>query len=139
LAEHLTQKIIELNQQPPQAVMLIGGGSLTPLLPEKLAEKLQLPIGRVAIRGADAIKRLELREDMIGPEYVTPIGIAITAQHHPIKYLTVQLNNEEIRIFDLKKVVIGDVLLHAGWDLDNIIARPGMALSIEINGNLKFI
>ncbi|WP_120188885.1 cell division FtsA domain-containing protein [Ammoniphilus oxalaticus] len=139
LAEQITHKILELNEQAPQAVMLIGGGSLTPTLPESIAKKLQLPTSRVAVRGADAIKGLKVDEQLKGPEFVTPIGIAVAAQRHPIKYVTVRLNDEEVRIFDLKKITVGDVLLHAGWDLRTVKPRPGLALSVVINGDVKFI
>ena len=107
LAEQISQKILELNGTAPEAVMLIGGGSLTPALPEKLAKLLQLPKARVAVRGAEAIRTLLLNGELKGPEYVTPIGIAVAAQNHPIKYLNVKLNGEEIRIFDLKKIQVG--------------------------------
>jgi cell division protein FtsA len=139
LAEEISQKILELNGVSPQAVMLIGGGSLTPTLPEKLANQLQLPAGRVAIRGTEAIKNLIGKEPLQGPEFVTPLGIAVAAQSHPVKYLTATLNGEEIRIFDLKKIEVGDVLLHAGWDIKKLSGRPGMAMSVLVNGNVKFI
>ena len=139
LANQISQKIWELNGAAPQAVMLIGGGSLTPVLPEKLAQKLQLPPSRVAVRGTEAIRNLSQNDNLKGPEFVTPIGIAVAAQHHPIKYLTVSLNNEEVRMFDLKRIQVGDVLLHAGWDIKKIKGRPGMAISIEVNGKVKFI
>jgi cell division protein FtsA len=139
LAEEIANKILELNGTSPQAVMLIGGGSLTPTLPEKLAAKLQLPTARVAIRGTDAIKNLMGKESLQGPEFVTPLGIAVAAQSHPVKYLTVSLNGEEVRIFDLKKIQVGDVLLHAGWDIKKLPGRPGMAISVQVNGKVKFI
>lgn len=139
LAEEISQKILELNGVSPQAVMLIGGGSLTPTLPEKLANQLQLPAARVAIRGTEAIKNLIGKESLQGPEFVTPLGIAVAAQSHPVKYLTATLNGEEIRIFDLKKIEVGDILLHAGWDIKKLSGRPGMAMSVLVNGNVKFI
>lgn len=139
LAEEISKKILELNGASPQAVMLIGGGSLTPTLPEKLANQLQLPATRVAIRGTEAIKNLIGKESLQGPEFVTPLGIAVAAQSHPVKYLTATLNDEEIRIFDLKKIQVGDILLHAGWDIKKLSGRPGMAMSVLVNGNVKFI
>jgi cell division protein FtsA len=139
LAEEISKKILELNGASPQAVMLIGGGSLTPTLPEKLANKLQLPATRVAIRGTEAIKNLIGKESLQGPEFVTPLGIAVAAQSHPVKYLTANLNGEEIRIFDLKKIQVGDILLLAGWDIRKLSGRPGMAISVQVNGKVKFI
>ena len=139
LAEKISHRILELNGASPQAVMLIGGGSLTPTLPEVLARKLQLPAARVAVRGADAIKNLVQNDSIKGPEFVTPIGIAVAAQSHPIKYLTVTLNDDEVRIFDLKKIHVGDVMLHAGMNIKKLYGKPGMAISVQVNGKLRFL
>ena len=94
LAESISQEILRLNHaKPPQAVMLIGGGSLTPRLPIILAEKLNLPTTRVAIRSIDAIKDLEIEANhQKGPELVTPIGIAISSKVNPIRYVSVDVN-----------------------------------------------
>lgn len=84
LAEAISNEILRLNNQnPPKAIMLVGGGSLTPNLTNEIATILQLPANRVAVRGIDAIQNLT-KEDSIPatPELVTPIGIAIAAKRH---------------------------------------------------------
>lgn len=139
LADLISERIMELNSRPPQAVMLIGGGSLTPRLSEKIAERLRLPQARVAVRGADAIQSFTEKVDLRGPEFVTPLGIAVAAEKHPIKYLTVYLNEEPLRIFDLKQMTVGDVLLYAGVDIKRLHGRPGLAMTIHINGRMKII
>src|SRR5690625_5091412 len=84
LANLLAEEVVTLNSKAPQAVMLIGGGSLTPQLGEKLAAYLQLPVNRVAIRGIDAIHYLEQSDNLpSGPDFVTPVGIAISATKNP--------------------------------------------------------
>ena len=56
LAESIAQQILELNgNEPPQAVILVGGGSLTPHLSDYVAEIMNLPMGRVAVRHPDKI------------------------------------------------------------------------------------
>ena len=37
LAESISREILNLNNEVPQAIILIGGGSLTPMLSEMLA------------------------------------------------------------------------------------------------------
>ncbi|WP_326938315.1 cell division protein FtsA [Alkalihalobacillus alcalophilus] len=59
LAQKISHEILELNGKPPKAVMLVGGGSLTPELPKHVAELLRLPENRVAIRGIEAIQKLK--------------------------------------------------------------------------------
>ncbi|MFT9847211.1 cell division protein FtsA [Aneurinibacillus sp. REN35] len=139
LATLISNRIIELNGRAPQAVMLIGGGSLTPGLPQKIAERLQLPVARVAVRGADAIQSFTDKADLSGPEFVTPLGIAVAAEKHPIKYLTVYVNEESLRIFDLKQMTVGDVLLYAGVDIKRMHGRPGLAMTVHVNGKMRII
>ena len=136
LANSISEEILRLNNaKPPQAVMLIGGGSLTPCLSNILAEKLSLPENRVAIRGIEAIKNLEIEGDhQQGPELVTPIGIAISSEVNPIHYVSVEVNGIPVRLFDLKQLTIGDALLAAGLQLTKLYGKPGNAKIISING-----
>ena len=70
LASSITKEIKrQNNQKAPKAVMLVGGGSLTPSLPFLIAEQLGLPENRVAIRGVDAIQQLDQTDLPVkGPE-----------------------------------------------------------------------
>ncbi|MGG3955769.1 cell division protein FtsA [Bhargavaea massiliensis] len=138
LADTISKEILRLNnQQSPKAVMLVGGGSLTPELPKRLAQKLHLPENRVAIRGIDAIQKLHIdREEMKHrPELVTPIGIAIAAKQTPIQYVTVEVNKQSIRLFDMKQLTIGDALLAAGIQLHKLYGKPGLACVVTLNGH----
>jgi cell division protein FtsA len=137
LASAISDEILALNNhKPPKAVMLVGGGSLTPELPKRLAAKLQLPENRVAIRGIEAIQKLELTSEMAerGPELVTPIGIAIAAKQTPVQYISVYVNEQLVRLFDMKRLTVGDCLLAAGIPLNKLYGKPGMALVFTLNG-----
>ncbi|RPF55325.1 cell division protein FtsA [Aquisalibacillus elongatus] len=135
LAESICHEILALNGQAPKAVMLVGGGSLTPALPEKIAEHLNLPTNRVAIRGIDAIQVLDEKEQLPdSPEFVTPIGIAIAAKQNPVQYISVEVNNRTIRLFDLKQLTLGDCLLASGIELNKLYGKPGMAIMVHLNG-----
>ncbi|MFZ3589408.1 pilus assembly protein PilM [Bacillus sp. DJP31] len=134
LANSICQEILRLNKKPPKAVMLVGGGSLTPELPKRIANMLELPENRVAIRGIDAIQNLQLPEHFQkGPELVTPIGIAIAANRSPVQYLTVYVNERPIRLFDMKQLTVGDSLLASGIKLNKLYGRPGLAIMIKVN------
>lgn len=135
LTTAISDEILTLNNnKSPKAVMLVGGGSLTPELPGLLAKKLNLPDNRVAIRGIDAIQNLEFREHISkGPELVTPIGIAIAARKNPIQYITVTVNDRTVRLFDMKKLTVGDCLLASGIELNKLYGKPGMAMIITVN------
>jgi cell division protein FtsA len=139
LAEGITNEILQLNGKPPQAVMLVGGGSLTPHLRQQMASKLQLPIERVAIRGIDAITRLIPSLQQTGPEFVTPVGIGIAARENPVKYVTVIVNEKTLRLFQVKKLTIGDALIAGGADLAKLYGRPGFGLMVKVNGEVKIL
>lgn len=136
LADQITNEILRLNGlKPPKAVMLIGGGSLTPNLCEKIAEKLKLPKNRVAIRDINAIQNLQLQETVAGgPEMITPIGIAISANQNPLQYKTIYVNEIPVRIFEVRKLTVGDCLLQAGLKMNKLYGKPGLAKMITING-----
>ncbi|MEB1807833.1 MAG: cell division protein FtsA [Bacillaceae bacterium] len=140
LANAITAQILELNGKSPKAVMLVGGGSMTPSLTKYIAQALQLPDNRVAIRGIDAIKTLASTEGIKeGPELVTPIGIAIAAKENPIEYISIIVNDRTIRVFDVKKLTVGDALLAAGVEISKLYGRPGSAMMIYVNEQLVTI
>ncbi|MFC4409758.1 cell division protein FtsA [Chungangia koreensis] len=139
LATSISSEILALNNgKSPMAVMLVGGGSLTPELSKELSIQLGLPENRVATRGLDAIQNLT-KEDQIpsSPELVTPIGIAIAAKRAPIHYMSVTVNDKLIRLFELKDLTVADALLAANVKAKQLYGKPGLAMSITINGNPK--
>ncbi|KAB2952266.1 hypothetical protein F9B85_08845 [Heliorestis acidaminivorans] len=141
LAQQIAEKIIALNGKSPQALILVGGGSLTPLLPEKIAEVLNLPRERVGVRGRESLKGLSGNvSNMIGPEYVTPVGIAVTSlNHQTLSFYEVTLNGQRIRLFNMGQGTVGDVLLSAGVNVKNLHGRPGLALTVQVNGEVKIL
>jgi cell division protein FtsA len=141
LAEQITKELIHLNGKTPQAVMLIGGGSLTPTLTKWIAGILGLPENRVGIKGLNSNQSIQIstESELFGPEAVTPIGIAIAARKHPVKYLSVTVNQNTVRLFDLRKLTIGDALLASGLHIKRLHGKPGLALSVEVNGKIKYI
>lgn len=134
LADAIATEIITLNKRSPKAVMLVGGGSLTPRLTYVLAKKLGLPENRVATRGTEAIKNLSTNVEIpTGPEFITPIGIAIAAKQSPVHYISVTVNGRAVRLFDMKQLTVGDSLLAAGVHIEKMYGRPGMAYMITFN------
>lgn len=135
LASSLAAEIIRLNKQSPKAVMLIGGGSMTPEITNVLASKLQLPENRVAVRGIEAIQNLNKSEILpTGPDFITPIGIAIAAKQNPVHYISVKVNDMMVRMFEMKQLTIGDCLVQAGIEINKFYGMPGLAVMVTIDG-----
>ncbi len=141
LAKAIGEEILRLNNQmAPKAVMLVGGGSLTPNLTVELGLVLDLPANRIAVRGIDAIQNLT-REDHIkaSPELVTPIGIAIAAKKMPIQYMSLTVNEQVVRLFELKEMTVADAFLAANIRAKQLYGKPGHGLSVNVNGQDIFI
>ncbi|WP_432363973.1 cell division protein FtsA [Sporosarcina sp. UB5] len=141
LSSSIAEEIKRLNNnKSPQAVMAVGGGSLTPLLTKELSSRLDLPENRVGIRGLDALSDITLSEGITStPALVTPIGIAIAARRSPIQYMSVTVNEKAIRLFELKEMTVGDALLAANVKARQLYGKPGMGMSITLNGRLMTI
>lgn len=141
LATSIAEEIKKLNnRKSPQAVMVVGGGSLTPHLTKELSSRLDLPENRVGIRGLDALSEVTLSDGIIStPALVTPIGIAIAARRAPIHYMSVTVNEKTIRLFELKEMTVGDALLAANIKARQLYGKPGMGMSVTLNGSLMTI
>lgn len=141
LAKAIGNEILRLNNNvAPKAVLLVGGGSLTPEITDELCKVLEIPKNRAAVRGIDAIQQLT-RENHVpaSPELVTPIGIAISAKTSPIKYMSVKVNNQIIRLFELKEMTVADALLAANVSINRLYGKPGLAMCIKVNGQDIFV
>ncbi|PSL44548.1 cell division protein FtsA [Salsuginibacillus halophilus] len=135
LASKISHEILRLNGKSPRAVMLVGGGSLTPGLTDMLEQALELPAQRVAVRDMNAIASLTVESNKgTGPDMVTPAGIAIASQEYPIQYVTLTLNHERLRMFDIKDLTVGDALVAGGIDISRLHGRPGIAKIVHVNG-----
>jgi cell division protein FtsA len=141
LARSIAEAILELNQGPPDGVVLVGGGSLTPSLPQKLAGALGLSTGRVGIRTRESLAGIKGQpRKLTGPEAVTPIGIGVWAfTGHPFTYHRVFVNGNPIHLWNLEGATVADALLASDCQWERLHPRPGLALTVEINGQIKSI
>lgn len=141
LATAIGHEILRLNSQvAPKAVLLVGGGSLTPEITDEICTFLKIPKNRAAVRGIDAIQKLTHEDHVpVSPELVTPIGIAIAAKNSPIKYMSVKVNNQVIRLFEVKEMTVADALLAANVSINRLYGKPGLAISVSVNGQDIFV
>jgi molybdopterin converting factor small subunit len=136
LAKEISDKIIEYNGKAPSAVFLVGGGSQIPGLAGYIAELLQLPVERVGVRSTDIIKNVEIKsKKLAGPEFITPIGIAVTAYMNRQKdFLHVTVNGVNVKLFNSKALTIADSLILVGYNPRNLIGRRGNSINFKLNG-----
>lgn len=141
IAERICNEILFLNSSSPQAVILVGGGSLTPLLSQSIAEKLNIPNNRVGIQERKRLINILGEEDSLtGPDVITPLGIAMAAlDGQVLHYYSVEVNNAIIPILELNLATVAEALLAAGLQPKAFLGRPGSALIYEINGEIKVL
>ncbi|MBP2016825.1 cell division protein FtsA [Symbiobacterium terraclitae] len=142
LAGQIARRILALNSgKPPQAVLLVGGGSMTPSLTECLAAEIGLPAQRVAVRGRDAISGVEgARNILKGPDCITPIGIAVAARDHStLGFAYVYVNGRGVRLFRPNRLTVADALLAAGVSIRELHGTIGKGLTVTVNGELRIV
>ncbi|HVJ48689.1 cell division FtsA domain-containing protein [Desulfitobacterium sp.] len=140
LANKIVSEILRLNEGIPQAVILIGGGSLTPRLREMIAEEIKLPLNRVGIQIRERIEQVFGEKEIKGPDVITPIGIGISAlEDLGLRYYDVGVNKTPVSILELQQTTVADALLSAGMSPRTLLGRPGAALTFEVNGDIKLV
>ncbi len=140
LAAAIAKQITDLNSTAPQAVLLVGGGALTPHLPHLLAEALAMPEARVAVRRPDKVAGIQaIPAELCSPDAVTPLGILKIASINTLHFLSIYVNDEEFNLFNFRDLTISDALLNAGIQLKKLNGRPGLGLMLSVNGERKFL
>lgn len=141
ISEKISQEILALNGKTPQAVILVGGGSFTPMLRERIAEKMKIPVNRVGIQERKRLSNIVGDEDSLyGPDVITPLGIAMAAlDGQVLHFYSVEVNNSIIPIFELNLATVAEALLAAGIQPKAFLGRPGSALIYELNGEIKVL
>lgn len=140
LAIAISRQIMELNGNEPQAVLLVGGGALSPRLAQLITEELKLPAGRVAVRRPELIEGItEIPEVLHSPDAVTPLGILKIASFDNIHFMRVFVNGGEYRLFNFRNLTVSDALLNAGIRLKDFNGKPGLGIMLNIDGRSQFI
>ncbi len=140
LAMAISRQIMELNGTEPQAVLLVGGGALSPRLAQLVTEELKLPAGRVAVRRPELVDGIDNIPDVLhSPDAVTPLGILKIASFDNIHFMRVFVNGGEYRLFNFRNLTISDALLNAGIRLKDFNGKPGLGIMLNIDGRSQFI
>ena len=136
LASTISDTILAVNGAAPQAVFLVGGGSLTKGLVKLLSERLGIDENHVAVGGSQFLKNVETDGLKLGAEFITPIGIGITAASDGgYDFSVITLNGEKIRVFDTKNMSVYELLSLAGYRSSEIMGHSGRNLAFALNGN----
>lgn len=136
LADAIARQILDTNGTQPSAVFLGGGGSRLMGLQEKVAEKLEMPVNRVAIAGNNfAMSVFSDTVELEKPEYATPLGIVISAGLGLLNdsYM-ISLNGQPAKLFRNGVLTLRDILLMNGYNYGDMMGRTGKSLSLTVDG-----
>ncbi|WGS64814.1 cell division protein FtsA [Marinitoga aeolica] len=143
ITSKISEKILELNGKPPIAVMVVGGGGKVPEFIDKLSLKLNLSRNRITLKNIKNIDyvKFENNVNFEGSEFITPVGIAYVAHKNEGNvFARVMVNNKPINMMLVGgNISVIQVLLQAGFTINDLVGKPAPAISYELNGELKFI
>lgn len=142
LVDVVADKILELNGVAPTALYLVGGGSMYVGLAQKFAQRLQLNEQRVTVGSGNWLPKLVAQsEAFASPDYVTPLGIALTAfMVQPYRFTAVTVNGKKVRQFRYEGLKVMDVLVLSGhYKYEQLVGRIGKRLRFELNGHIENI
>ncbi len=141
LSKEIAQDIVQANGASTSAVFLVGGGSKLKGICACVAEYLNLEPNRVVIGGNNFMMNVSSPDyDVTGPEFATPLGIAISAALNLISdSFSITLNGYKAKLFRSKKLTVLDVLLMNGFSYNQFISRSGQSMIFELNGEKKII
>ncbi len=138
----IAEKIIELNgDKSVSAVFVVGGGGKIAGFTDYLADALNIPRDRVALRGEEVLGEVnffqpEIKKD---PLLVTPIGICLNFYDQKNNFIFVNFNGERIKLYNNNRLTVVDASMQAGYSNENLFPRRGKELNFSVNGKQRMV
>ncbi len=142
ITKSVAEKIIELNgSKSVSAVFVVGGGGKIPGFITSLAEYLNLPKDRVALRGEEVLGEVTFLQENIkkDPLLVTPVGICLNFYDQANNFIFVNVNGERVKLYDNNKLTIVDAAIQIGFPNEKLFPRRGKAINYTLNGNKRLV
>lgn len=142
IAQEVSAKIRELNgDKTVSACFVVGGGGKIHGFTEKLAEDLDLPEERVALRGEEVLGDVTFEQEDIkkDPLLVTPIGICLNYYEQRNNFIMVRFNGERIKLYDNNRLTIVDAALQVGFSNDELFPKRGTPINFTVNGVARLV
>lgn len=142
ITKSVADRIIELNGgKTVSAVFVVGGGGKHEGFTEKLAEYLQLPENRVAIRGAEVLTNVEFEQPGIRKDstLVTPIGICMNFYEQKNNFIHVMVNEQRVKLYDNGRVTVLDACVGYGFAQKDLFPIRGDSIHYTVNGEERVV
>lgn len=138
ITTEVADKIMELNGgETVKAAFIVGGGGKIHGFDTRLADKLNLPYERVALRGEEVLKEVTFEQPGVkkDPLLVTPIGICLNYFEQRNSFIMVHFNGERIKLYDNNRLTIVDAALQAGFPNEYLFPKRGKEVNFTVNGS----
>lgn len=142
ITKSVADKIIELNGgKSVSAVFVVGGGGKIKGFVESLAEFLELPKERVALRGSEVMGNITFMQDDIKVDslLVTPVGICLNFYEQRNNFIFVNINDERIKLYDNGKLTVIDAALNIGFPNEDLFPKRGKSIIYTVNGEKRML
>ena len=142
ITKNVADKMIELNGgKSVSAVFVVGGGGKLPGFVEYLAEYLNLPKERVALRGEEVLGQVQFLEEHIKKDstLVTPVGICLNFYEQKNNFIFIQVNGERVKLYDNNRMTIADVAVQIGYPNEQLFPQRGDALSYYVGEEKRML
>lgn len=142
ITKSVADKIVELNGgKSVSAVFVVGGGGKITGFVNSLAEYLELPFERVALRGEEVLQEVNFLQENIkkDPLLVTPIGICLNFYDQKNNFIFVNVNGERIKLYDNNRLTIVDAALQVGFPNEKLFPRRGKTIHYTLGGSKRMV
>lgn len=142
ITKSVADKLIELNGgKSVSAVFVVGGGGKLPGFVNLLAEYLDIPTERVALRGQEVLQDVEYFEDDVKKDstLVTPIGICLNFYEQKNNFIFIQVNGERVKLYDNNHMTIADVAVQIGFPNEQLFPQRGKELSYYVGEEKRMV
>lgn len=142
MAKEAAEKIVEINGgKATSAVFVVGGGGKILGYTQKVAEYLNLPKERVAVRGEEVLTNVDFMVEDFKKDslYVTPIGICTNYYSQKNNFVFVTVNNQRLKLYDNNKLTVVDAVMQIGFPNEKLFPRRGKELNFTINKKTRLV
>lgn len=139
---NIAERIVSLNGgKAVSAVFVVGGGGKLHTFTNSLAKHLDLLPERVALRGEEVLGEVHFRDTKIkkDPLLVTPIGICLNYYQQKNNFIFVQVNGEQVKLYDNSKLTVVDAAVSVGYPNEALFPKRGKSINFLLNGNKRLI
>ncbi len=142
ITKSVAEKIVELNGgKSVSAVFVVGGGGKIPGFVTSLAQYLDLPQDRVALRGEEVLGNITFLQEKIKKDslLVTPIGICLTFYEKSNNFIFVTVNGVRVKLYDNDRLTVSDAAVQMGYPNEKLFPRRGKPINFTLDGSTRMV